>query len=545
MAEKKEWEERYDAMKNSTPEQLEAEYQNKDTELARKLAQIKDTNSKEYKELKTEKSKLKEENDILKEKSKQIYKNFPLIDKTRENRDEYQKLLDELTEKKDSNNKIIEKRRELGEEAKKLEEELKDLQEMEGYSLNAINNPSATEEQKARARQTLQDTRDKMNQNQQSFSANQKALQGWANMPLNDLKEEQIEEYKNKIDRCNKICELLLDGKNMGEVQTELGKVNAKTRENESTEPTAPEKTEPTTEPEKTEPTTEPEKAEQPTEPKKTEPTTEPGKTEPKVEQEKIEEMQIRTDANGTTANIQRGKGTNSKTDWGRRTRLTDKVENVTNGQLKEAYNKAIELGDKFVAREILKAVYDKRITIDEAKEQLTTYTDILNEDKDPADKDNRLSISYDLRGLRKAGLEDDERKKLIANAKKAKDIGLVDKENIKAPLYIKAMWKAQDIGNWFKQKGKGVKALIESRKTERLGAGKPTEENTHSEGEKVKPGELSTEDKKLQQKKTRELADKVSKDIAEGFKKAKEESEKKRANIEKMTKDPNKTEER
>ena len=172
--------------------------------------------------------------------------------------------------------------------------------------------------------------------------------------------------------------------------------------------------------------------------------------------------MSISVESAGTKLDITRGKGLNAKIDWASDRRNKDKdgrielTEDPNKGitlkptEFKTKYEEALNVGDKFVVREILAAVCDGRMSVAEGQKQLEMYTGLMKGEKDPADAENVFSISYDLRKMRKSGLEKDERNTLIHNAKKAKDLGIVSYEDgsLKIPFGIKAKWFAQDTIN-------------------------------------------------------------------------------------------------
>ena len=244
MAERKNWEEKYELYKeiltNNSDEKIRGgltlqnymdEFQTRDAELARNLSAIKDTTSEEYRKTIAQRKSEKEENsrktkDIkdLSEKLIAIKRNLPLVEKQIENMDTYQAILDELLSNQKQNSVLMGKREELSKEAERLDKELKELKETEEHCNIAINNPNATPEQRENATRVLQDCKQKINENQIKFSENQINLQKELETPLIEVSEEDIAECKNKIERSNLICEMLLEGKNMQDIQLEIKK---------------------------------------------------------------------------------------------------------------------------------------------------------------------------------------------------------------------------------------------------------------------------------------------------------------------------------
>ena len=243
MVERQNWEEKYELYKeilaNNSDEKIRSgltlqnymdEFQTRDAEIARNLSAIKDTTSEEYRKTTAQRKSEKAENsrktkDIkdLSEKLIAIKRNFPLVERQLENRETYQALLDEIKEIQIQNWKIVNHREELVTEGKRLDKELQELKEMEEHCNIAINNPNATPEQKENATRALQEYKQKINENQIKFSENQLALQkDMDENSLEQIPDADIIELKEKIQRSNFICEMLLDGKSMGEIQKEL-----------------------------------------------------------------------------------------------------------------------------------------------------------------------------------------------------------------------------------------------------------------------------------------------------------------------------------
>ena len=243
MVERQNWEEKYELYKeilaNNSDEKIRSgltlqnymdEFQTRDAEIARNLSAIKDTTSEEYRKTIAQRKSEKAENsrktkDIkdLSEKLIAIKRNFPLVERQLENRETYQALLDKIKEIQIQNWKIVNHREELVTEGKRLDKELQELKEMEEHCNIAINNPNATPEQKENATRALQDYKQKINENQIKFSENQLALQkDMDENSLEQIPDDDIIELKEKIQRSNFICEMLLDGKSMGEIQKEL-----------------------------------------------------------------------------------------------------------------------------------------------------------------------------------------------------------------------------------------------------------------------------------------------------------------------------------
>ena len=282
------WEDRYDQIKNMpelpTNETLEEELKGKEVQFAQRLAQIKDTSSQEYREVVSERNAVRreyensmKENDFLRENFVAIKSNLSLIEKARENRNTYQEILDEILESKAENEKRIEEIDKLRKEAERLETELSELKYHEEHLLIAVNNQEATPEQRAQAASRLENIRKKLSKNHFDFSDNQNALEEQLKTPPIDIVDGDIEELQSKIDRSNRTCELLLEGKSMSEVQTALGEAKKSKSQKiaepkETVKPVEPKTPEPkkTVQPTSAPKAQEPEKAAQPTSAPKT-----------------------------------------------------------------------------------------------------------------------------------------------------------------------------------------------------------------------------------------------------------------------------------
>lgn len=250
MAEKQEWEEKYERYlrgefpNQQTIEEAQKTYAEKEQEYAKELAKIVDNTSDEYRSKVNERNKMRKEQQakivalrneisfltgtytqdgqISMSNLKRVERNMPIIKKVKEDRDTYQELLDELLSSQAENEKRMQGRISLGQETARLEAELAELQETEKHCRIALSNPTTTEEQRANATRVLQETIQKKNKNQLDFSKNKMSLQKELETPLIEIPKGNIEELEAKIKRCNHICELLLEGKSIGKIQKEL-----------------------------------------------------------------------------------------------------------------------------------------------------------------------------------------------------------------------------------------------------------------------------------------------------------------------------------
>ena len=250
MAKKEKWEELYEEYKASrmlTVEEIEGKWNSQDEEYRRRLSEIGDVTSPEYKKLKKEWKTLKAEFEFNKkslEKYKGIAKNATKIEKVKSDRDLYQSLLDELLETRKENEAIIKRRTELSKEAETLDKELQELKDIEKRLRDNLKDPSCKEGDRARISKQLSDNIEKQNKNQIAFSLNQEALQKELQVSIKPITDEQkqIEELTESIDNCNKVCELLAEGKSMSETIANLNKLkSAKTAEPKTAEPKAAE----------------------------------------------------------------------------------------------------------------------------------------------------------------------------------------------------------------------------------------------------------------------------------------------------------------
>ena len=237
MSKKEKWEELYEEYKAGnvlTREELDGRWESQNQEYKKRLSEISDSSSEEYKQLKGEWKKLKTqyEADSKKiEKYTGIAKNEAKIEKAKFERDAYQSLLDELLDVQKENEETIARRTKLLEEAKKLDEELKELKYNENHLRMALKDSSLSLEDRERVSERLSDNMNRQAENQHAFSENQLALQEELKLELRPIDEAEIIELKEGVDKFNAICEMLVDGKTMGEITSTL---NAKKKETEA-----------------------------------------------------------------------------------------------------------------------------------------------------------------------------------------------------------------------------------------------------------------------------------------------------------------------
>ena len=237
MYKKEKWEELWEEYKSNnilTIEEIEGKWESQDKEYRKRLSEVSDSTSEEYKKLKTEWKKLKAqfENEKKKiEKYKEIAKNEDKIEKAKFERDAYQSLLDELLDARKENEEIIARRTKLSDEAKKLDEELKELKYVEEHLRIALKNSNLKPEDNQRISRLLEENMAKQAENQHAFSVNQLTLQEELKVELRPIDEAEIIELKEGVDKFNAICEMLVDGKTMGEITSTL---NAKKKETEA-----------------------------------------------------------------------------------------------------------------------------------------------------------------------------------------------------------------------------------------------------------------------------------------------------------------------
>lgn len=203
-------------------------------------------------------------------------------------------------------------------------------------------------------------------------------------------------------------------------------------------------------------------------------------------EQKQLNRLHIIINVTGSQVDIYRGKGTATEIDWANDHKddgitpldaeISEKIKPI--GKLKEIYENALEIGDKFVAREILKAAYDKRISGEEAMKQLQTYINVLKGEETTPEAIEQLNIAYDLRGIRKSGLDKEKRKELKQNAKKIRDLSKngINIGTVKAPWYTKLKWSLQDRF--------GRKNALNAAETPKLGTGREGETDQDNTGE-------------------------------------------------------------
>lgn len=179
------------------------------------------------------------------------------------------------------------------------------------------------------------------------------------------------------------------------------------------------------------------------------------------------------------------------KTEWeaGRtpldQARLKDIEVEIDSNLLEEAK----EIGDEYVIRGIL-----LELEGNEREEQLRKYISTL---KGEYTENLPFKLNYYLKDVRKAGLSKDERKALLDNAKKVRDLNkTIEQETgvenalgeVEVPLLTKAKWLWQDskIGKWFSRnllpKGRDNEQREEQHQTEETEAVVEQEEAVQEE---------------------------------------------------------------
>lgn len=233
---------------------------------------------------------------------------------------------------------------------------------------------------------------------------------------------------------------------------------------------------------------------------------------QPTVEQPKtlipLHRIDIDINKDGSQIVVARRKGWYA--DKSERPYISERLE-LSNTEGLEEITKNKPAGDKYVIREVLRAIEQGKLTQEEGKEQVKLYTRILQSENEAEvveiKKAMKLNLQYDLRGMRTSGLSKEDRKELEANAKMARDLALGE---VEAPLYTRVKWAIQDFagkpGEWLTNiKNKAKNLLPKRNKTEQLEAGR---EEPKTEEPTRKPGELSEEEKKVQQEVARTVAE-------------------------------------
>lgn len=242
--------------------------------------------------------------------------------------------------------------------------------------------------------------------------------------------------------------------------------------------------------------------------------TEQPKQAEPKVDKPKeiipLKRISIDIDKDGSQISIARRREGFAAVN--ERPYISDRLE-LSNTEGLAEIAKAKPTGDKYVIREVLRAIEEGKLSQEEGKEQVKLYAKILQSENEAEieelKKELKLDLRYDLRGLSQSGLSREERKELESNAKQARDLEIAE---VEAPWYTKAKWAVQDfaskhgIDKWLTNvKNKAKNLLPKGKKTEQLEAG---HEEPKAEEPAKKPGELSAEEKKVQQEVAKTVAE-------------------------------------
>ncbi len=158
-----------------------------------------------------------------------------------------------------------------------------------------------------------------------------------------------------------------------------------------------------------------------------------------------IKKMRIRVSKDGIRLDLKNTWDQIYKDDY---TEFPDSAINTTGVDLKTV-SKACQVGDKYVVRKILQFEQQVKLSTEQAKEYLEKYIELYENPENQQNFDN-FEISYNVKGLRMAGLGKEKRKEIENNARKAKKLGIA---SVKAGFLTKAKWFAQDAVTSAKQK--------------------------------------------------------------------------------------------
>ena len=213
----------------------------------RQQAKIKDVTDKTYR---TKAKEIREIEKKISQRKKEIrlkevwmqkgYNQFQInlrnITKIKADRDAKIELLEKLLAAQEKRDKQIKERQVLKEEAQRLDNELEELKKLSENCNIALENPNANPENKANAQKKLAELRASIEKNQTDFSNNNKELEEKSKEQLIEVPEEDIVELKTSIDRDNKICTLLIQGKTKNEALCIIGEIERPIKEEDNRE---------------------------------------------------------------------------------------------------------------------------------------------------------------------------------------------------------------------------------------------------------------------------------------------------------------------
>lgn len=191
------------------------------------------------------------------------------------------------------------------------------------------------------------------------------------------------------------------------------------------------------------------------------------------------------------------------------------KLDNIT--LTDESYIKLLkqktEVGDIYVEKALVIALEEREITYEEASEQKNTYQQILKaETEEEANKlkeEMKLNLSYNLRGIRRAGISKEDRETLEKNAKQARDLGIA-----KVDRFTEVKWTLQEWGQKAKTAIQGLsKNIVNKLKGLRLSA---NEAEALPEGKEAEQEANQVVDVTAQEPKTDKFGNRIQKTDAE-----------------------------
>lgn len=214
------WEDKYNEFKSNIDNMIQ-EQSSKMDELRRKQAEIgKDTESKDYKDLKAE---LKQAN-AEKKKLEQLKPNLGKISNVIEFRETLKEQLDELK-------KEVEFRKEMGEATKKKEEletEISNYQERHEKIAKELRSGKLSDSEKEKLEKEKTEISEKMSKAQEEWDKQDGILRDGLDRKgdLSNLAQEEIDnklkETQTKISKCNLVAKNLLEGKSWDDIGLKL-----------------------------------------------------------------------------------------------------------------------------------------------------------------------------------------------------------------------------------------------------------------------------------------------------------------------------------
>jgi len=171
-----------------------------------------------------------------------------------------------------------------------------------------------------------------------------------------------------------------------------------------------------------------------------------PVQQQPNKKQEKLKNFKIEVTKSGSRFVIMRdGQKEPLPGDWHETCDAGKHIENIAfEKENRKMLQRAALVGDKFVVNEILLAVKSKQITYEEGQKILNNYIETLSGKEM---EDSSFELLYNLKGLSRSELDDEQKKYIEQKAKEAKKLEKTGNVKVKPGFFRAIGWGLEKIG--------------------------------------------------------------------------------------------------